>query len=83
MDRDDPTSLMPMTREEIVHHVTIALKVLRPPVQFGRGRRLPHESDRDCRAAAERLAEHFEMSNIRIFKRPPLPAHGGGFGRIE
>ncbi len=81
MDRDDPAALIRVSQDELILCVAIALKVLRPPVQIGRGRKLPHESDRDCRVAAELLARHFEQIGFRIFRTPPLSPHGGGFGR--
>lgn len=83
MDPEDRASLILMTREEIIHHVSIALAVLRPPVQIGRGRKLPDESDRDRRMAAALLAEHFEMSGFRMYRGQPIEGHGGGFGRPE
>jgi hypothetical protein len=37
--------MIAMSREEVARDLAIALAVVTPPIQFGRGRRRPDESD--------------------------------------
>lgn len=80
MDRDDPANLIRMTRDEAITALFIALAVIHPPIQIGRGKKLPHESERDRLYAAELIVQHYDLSGVRLFRRPPLEGHGGGFG---
>ena len=75
MDRDDPANLIAMSREEAVSLLFIALAVIRPPIQVGRGKKLPHESDRDRRMAAELIVRHCDLSGVRLFRKVLLPPH--------
>jgi hypothetical protein len=68
-----------MTRAEAISALFLALAVIRAPVQIGRGKKLPHESER--RMAAEFIVQHYDLSGVRLFRRPPLQPHGGGFGK--
>ena len=63
-----------MSREEVARDIAIALAVIRPPVQIGRGRQLPHESDEQRHRAAALIVEHFERQGICWFR--PVPARG-------
>jgi hypothetical protein len=64
--------MVAMSREEVARDIAIALKTVTPRLQFGRGRRLPHESDADCQRAALAIVERFERSGVQWF-RPPTP----------
>jgi hypothetical protein len=52
--------MLVMSRDEVTRDIAIALAVMAPPVQFGRGRKLPLEGDRERHRAAELIVEHFE-----------------------
>lgn len=67
--------LLPMTREEVATAVSIAISVVRPLIQFGRGKRLPHQSDDDRKRAALLVVEHCERSGVRWFRQAPAPPH--------
>ncbi len=60
-----------MSVEEVARDIAIALAVIRPPIQVGRGRRLPAEADEQRRQVAALIAEHFERRGVRWF-RPAL-----------
>jgi hypothetical protein len=64
--------MVAMTREEIVRDISIALAVMSPAVQFGHGRKLPHEGDAERHWAAELIVEYFERRRVSWF-RPPTP----------
>ncbi len=62
-----------MSREEVARDIAIALAVIRPPVQIGRGRKLPHEADEQRQKAAALIVEHFERRGICSFRPAPGP----------
>jgi hypothetical protein len=70
-----PRKLFPMSSNEVAQHIAIALAVIRPPIQIGRGRKLPDQSDRDRREAAKAIVEHAERCGIKWFIRQPGPWH--------
>lgn len=75
MNENTP-ALIPMTREEAVTAQFIALAVIRPPVQIGRGKKLPQDSERDRRMAAELIVQHYDLSGVRLFRKSPAEPHG-------
>lgn len=70
-----PENLIPVTAEELRLHLAIALKVIRPRIQFGQGRKLPHQSDAAANGAADALVEHFATSGWQVFRKPPVRGH--------
>lgn len=80
MDREDARNLIPMTRDEAISALFIALAVIHPPIQIGRGKKLPQDSERDRRMAAELIVQHYDLSGVRLFRKPPLEGHGSGWG---
>jgi len=60
-----PRKLFPMSSDEVAQHLAIALPVIRPPIQIGRGRKLPDQSDRDRREAAKMIVEHAKRCGIK------------------
>jgi len=68
--------MIAMSREEVARDIAIALAVLHPPVQFGRGRKLPHEADEARRRAAALIVEHFEKRGVCWFRPVPTAGHG-------
>jgi hypothetical protein len=64
-----------MNPEEVATDITIVLAVIMPPIQFGRGRKLPRESDRDRRDAARLIVDHFVRIGVKWFRRPPACWH--------
>jgi hypothetical protein len=67
--------MIAMSREEVVRDIAIALAVIRPPVQVGRGRRLPGETDEERRKVAALIVQHFEHRGLCWFRPPPTPAY--------
>jgi hypothetical protein len=63
----------PMAPDEVAQHLMIALSVIRPPIQIGRGQKLPDQSDRDRREAAKAMVDHAERCGIKWFIREPGP----------
>jgi hypothetical protein len=60
--------MIAMSREEVARDLAIALAVMTPPIQFGRGRRRPDESDADRARAAELIVKHFERCGVCWFR---------------
>jgi hypothetical protein len=54
------------SREEVTRDIAIALAVMVPPVQIGRGRKERHR-------AGELIAEHFERKGVCWFRPAPGP----------
>jgi hypothetical protein len=82
--------MIAMSREKVARDIAIAFVVIHPPVQVGRGRRLPGEADNERRRAAALIVEHFERRGVcwfrpvrasgmslltRILRQPFLPIH--------
>ena len=67
--------LFPMSAEDVALHISVALAVIRPPIQIGRGRKLPDQSDRDRLEAAKAIVEHAERCGIKWFIRQAGPWH--------
>jgi hypothetical protein len=65
-----------MSSEEVARHISIALAVIKPPIQIGRGPKLPDQSDRDRHEATKSIVEHAERCGIKWFIRQPGPPHG-------
>jgi len=64
--------MVAMSREEIARD--IAIGVITPPIQFGRGRQLPIESDAARQHAAELIVAHFERQRGALVQaRAGLP----------
>ena len=63
--------LIPMADEEVARDIVIALAVIAPPIQVGRGKKRADESDRDRHRAAALLVEHFKRVGIRWLRKPP------------
>ena len=68
--------MVAMTQEEVIRDIAVTLAVITPPIQFGRGRKLPHEGDADRAHAAKLIVEHFERRGVCWFRpaTPPIPA---------
>ena len=66
--------MVAMSREEVARDIAIALAVLHPRVQFGRGRKLAHEADGERHKAAALIVEHFERRGVRWFRPAPARA---------
>ncbi|HWE76110.1 MAG TPA: hypothetical protein VG328_23315 [Stellaceae bacterium] len=60
-----------MDAAEIEQTLTIGMAVIHPPIQVGRGRKLPSESDEDRKKAAQLIREHLELCGIKWFRSPP------------
>jgi hypothetical protein len=60
--------MIAMSREEVARDLVIALAVVTPPIQFGRGRRLPGQSDADRARAAELIVKYFERCGVFWFR---------------
>jgi hypothetical protein len=67
--------MIAMSREEVARDIAIALAVIRPPIQVGRGRRLPGEADAERRQAAALIVEHFERRGVCWFRPAPGRPH--------
>jgi hypothetical protein len=65
--------MVEVPREKLVSDISIALAVIRPPIQVGRGRKLPSQSERDRQWAAEMIVGHFERQGVRWFRPLPRP----------
>jgi hypothetical protein len=70
-----PRKLFPMSPDEVAHQIAVALAVIRPPIQIGRGRKLPDQSDGERREAAKMIVAHSERCGIKWFIRQPGPPH--------
>jgi len=57
-----------MSREQVARDLAIALAVVTPPIQFGRGRRCRDQSDVDRARAAELIVKRFERSGVCRFR---------------
>jgi hypothetical protein len=68
--------MIAMSREEVARDIAIALAVIRPPIQAGRGRRLPGEGDDERRRVAALIVEHFERRGVCWFTPVPGRPHG-------
>jgi hypothetical protein len=67
--------MIAMSREEVARDIAIALAVVRPPVQVGRGRRLPGDADAERRRVAALIVEHFERRGVCWFRPAPGALH--------
>jgi hypothetical protein len=67
--------MIAMSREEVARDIAVALAVIRPPVQVGRGRRQPHEADKQRQMAAAAIVEYFERRHVSWFRPAPGPMH--------
>lgn len=67
--------MIAMSREEVARDIAIALAVIRPPIQAGRGRKLPGEADEERRRVATLIVEHFEPRRVCWFRPAPGRAH--------
>jgi hypothetical protein len=67
--------MIAMSREEVARDLAIALAVIRPPIQVGRGRRLPGEADDERQRAAALIVEHFERRGVCWFRPAPGRVH--------
>jgi hypothetical protein len=67
--------MVAMSREEVARDIAVALAVIRPPIQVGRGRRLPHEADRQRQMAAAAIVEYFERRHVHWFRPAPERGH--------
>jgi hypothetical protein len=72
----EPRRLFLMPPDEVAQHIAIALAVITPPIQFGRGRKLPDQGDRDRREAAKAIVKHSELCGIRWYIRQPSILQG-------
>jgi hypothetical protein len=52
-----------------------------PPIQIGRGKKLPHESDRDRRYASELIVQRCQGYGIEWFRQEPPPLHNPSMER--
>jgi hypothetical protein len=66
--------MIAMSREEVALDITIALAVIEPPIQVGRGRKLPHEADEQRKRVAAAIVEHFERRHVCWFRPVPGPS---------
>lgn len=73
--------LIRMSAEEIATTVAIAFSVVHPPIQIGRGRKLPHQSDRDRQYAAELIVARCQGYGIEWFRPEPPPLHNSSIER--
>ena len=62
--------LIAMSREQAAQWLFIALKTIKPHIQLGSGRKLPHESDLQAKFAADAIVRHLEMSGVHWFRGP-------------
>lgn len=72
---NQPSELTPIPDEILKRDLAIALKVIRPRVQIGAGKRLPDQADADAATAAKLLVEHLRMSGVRCFQMAPRLPH--------
>jgi hypothetical protein len=56
--------MIAMSVEEVARDLAIALAVIRPPIQVGRGRRQPGEADDERRRVAALIVQHFERRGV-------------------
>lgn len=67
--------MTPIPDEILERDLAIALKVIRPRIQIGGGKKLPDQADRDAAQAAKLLVEHMRLSGVRCFRPLAKPRH--------
>ncbi|HYM32190.1 MAG TPA: hypothetical protein VEU47_12875 [Candidatus Cybelea sp.] len=67
--------LIPVELQDVERDIAIAIAVIDPPVQFGRGRMLPGQQDEQRRMAARLIAERLMLMGFRWFRKPPAKRH--------